>query len=135
MNKITGVLLESSHYTKEETKFLPKGTLMFHYALTDGDLSDFETAKGSFLRKVEDDKSPYFEKPMHFTSQIPTVSAGEEVVFTCSEKGQLSVYETLEERTAKAIIAKRKLAMSKALSPETVAKMELAKELGLNVTI
>ena len=136
-NQVRGVLLSTSHYTKVETERTPKGTLMMHYALTEFGSKEveeeYETSKGEYSRTVE--KGEYKDKPIHFTSQIfQGVSEGDEVIFDFIN-GRLQRTESLEQRIQKSAEKKQQSAMAKVLSPETIAKMQMAKQLGLAVSI
>lgn len=136
-NQVKGVLLGTSHYTKNATEFTPKGTLMMHYALTEFASKElekeYEDSKGANFSTVKE--GTFKDKPIHFTSQIfEGVSEGSEVIFDWVNE-RLTRNESLEQRIVKSADKKAKDALSKVLTPETVAKLELAKKLGLVVSI
>jgi len=141
-NQVRGILLSTSHYTKEATDFTPKGTCMFHFALTEfatPKLKEaYEASKGRYYKEVE--KGPHEGSPIHFTSQFAreiesgVLPEGGEIVFDFV-KDRLQKTETLQERASKSSDRKAKDAISKVLSPETIAKMEMAKKLGLAVSV
>jgi len=136
-NQVVGILMETSHYTKADTEFTPKGTLMLHYALTEFGTpelaEEYENSKGDKFSSVK--TGEHKGKPIHFTSQIFNgVEVGDKVLFEFANN-RLQRSESLEERIAKSAEKKAKQALGKVLSPETVAKMELAKKLGLSVSI
>lgn len=141
-NQVRGILLSTSHYTKEATDFTPSGTCMFHFALTEfatPELKEaYEASKGSYYKEVE--KGSHKGSPIHFTSQFAreiesgVLPEGGEIVFDFVND-RLQKTETLQERASKSSDRKAKDAISKVLSPETIAKMEMAKKLGLAVSI
>jgi len=135
--QVKGILLPTSHYTKSDTEFTPKGTLMCHYALTEFGTKEleeeYETSKGSNFSTVKD--GTHKGKPIHFTSQIfEGVSEGSEIVFEWINE-RLSKSETLEERLEKSAEKKANRALESKADIQMRKKAQLAKEFGLAVNL
>lgn len=136
-NQVKAIMLPSSHYTKTDTQFTPKGTLMCHYALVEFGTKEleeeYETSKGSNFSTVKDGE--YKGKPMHFTSQIfEGVSEGSEMIFDWINE-RLSRTESLEERLEKSVTRKANTALEAKADVQMRKKAQLAKEFGLAVNL
>jgi hypothetical protein len=69
----------TKHYLKSDTATLPKGTIMFHYAVegTKEELAFYEEAKGSFYSTIEE--GDYKDKPFFCSSKHNGLAVGESI--------------------------------------------------------
>lgn len=67
------------HYLANDTNTLPKGTIMFHYAVegTKEELAAYEEAKGSYFSKIEN--GDYKDKPFFCSSKHNGLAVGESI--------------------------------------------------------
>lgn len=124
---LTATKLPTFSRVKREDGVLPKGTILFHYALS-GDKEEierYETSRGANLRNVEEGE--HKGAPMWFTSQI----LPDKLQVRIAENGNINVNETIEEATSKAQLAKDQIAKEKELEK----KMAMAAKYGLTVSL
>lgn len=91
----------SKHYLKTDTATLPKGTIMFHYAVegTKEELAAYEEAKGSYYSTIED--GDYAGKPFFCSSKHNGLAVGESITVEL-RNNTLAPLESDEELMAKA---------------------------------
>lgn len=91
----------SKHYLKADTATLPKGTIMFHYAVegTKEELASYEEAKGTFFSTIEE--GDYAGKPFFCSSKHNGLAVGESITVEL-RNNTLAPIESDEELTAKA---------------------------------
>jgi hypothetical protein len=91
----------SKHYLKADTATLPKGTIMFHYAVegTKEELASYEEAKGTFFSTIED--GDYAGKPFFCSSKHNGLAVGESITVEL-RNNTLTPIESDEELMAKA---------------------------------
>lgn len=91
----------SKHYLKADTATLPKGTIMFHYAVegTKEELAAYEEAKGTFFSTIED--GDYAGKPFFCSSKHNGLAVGESITVEL-RNNTLAPLESDEELMAKA---------------------------------
>jgi len=121
----------SKHYLKADTTALPKGTIMFHYAVegTKEELAAYEEAKGSFFSKIE--SGDYKDKPFHCSSKHNNLAVGESIEVEL-RNNTLTPVESNEDLMAKA----DKLAKDRApLSKRQLAFLAAAGKAGVSVTM
>ena len=96
----------SKHYLKADTATLPKGTIMFHYAVegTKEELAAYEEAKGSYYSTIED--GDYAGKPFFCSSNHNNLAVGESIEVEL-RNNTLAPIESDEELMAKADKAKK----------------------------
>lgn len=136
-NQVRAIKLGTSSYTREDTQFTKKGTLMRHYALVEFAskemAEEYETSKGANFRTVKEGE--HKGKPLHFTSQnFEGVNEGDEIIFDLIND-RLQVSETLEEREAKDTARKAKLAEEKALIAKEERLFALASKHGVKLSL
>lgn len=126
------VLLKDFHYTTQDTKFTPKGTLMLHYALsgTKEELDAYEEAKGENFSVVKDGE--HKDKPLWFTSRT---KLGDSCEVRMDKNGNLNPVESIEEAIEKSEEKKAQRAIDAKAEINMRKKALLAKELGLTVSL
>ncbi len=126
------ILLKDFHYTKEDTKFTPKGTLMLHYALegTKEELDAYEEAKGENFSIQKD--GAHKDKPLWFTSRT---KLGETCEVKMDKNGNINPVESIEQAIEKSEEKKAQRALEQKAEQSMRKKALLAKELGLTVSL
>lgn len=96
----------SKHYLKADTATLPKGTIMFHYAVegTKEELDQYEEAKGSYFSTIEE--GDYAGKPFFCSSNHNGLAIGESIEVELRNNTLVPI-ESDEELMAKADKAKK----------------------------
>lgn len=91
----------SKHYLANDTATLPKGTIMFHYAVegTKEELASYEEAKGTYYSTIEDGE--YKDKPFFCSSKHNGLAVGESIAVEL-RNNTLNVVESDEDLIAKA---------------------------------
>lgn len=91
----------SKHYLKADTATLPKGTIMFHYAVegTKEELAAYEEAKGSYFSTIEG--GDYSGKPFFCSSKHNGLAVGESIEVELRNNTLIPI-ESDEEIMAKA---------------------------------
>lgn len=91
----------SKHYLKADTATLPKGTIMFHYAVegTKEELEAYEDAKGTYFSTI--DEGDYKDKPFFCSSKHNGLAVGEGISVEL-RNGTLAPIESDEDLIAKA---------------------------------
>jgi len=91
----------SKHYLKADTATLPKGTVMFHYAVegTTEELKKYEEAKGSYYSTIEE--GDYKGKPFFCSSKHNNLNIGDSIEVELRNNTLVAI-ESDEEIMAKA---------------------------------
>lgn len=69
----------TKHYLANDTSTLPKGTIMFHYAVegTKEELASYEEAKGTYFSTIEN--GDYADKPFFCSSKHNGLEVGQSI--------------------------------------------------------
>ena len=125
------ILTGSNHYLKTDTATLPKGTVMFHYAVegTKEELDAYIEAKGTYASEV--DNGDYKGKPFFCSSKHNGLAKGESIEVEL-RNNTLAPIEDFEDVKAKADMLARD---RKGLTKRQLLFLEASAKAGVTVAM